>query len=275
MKSICELIGGYEPLSSLVTAAPRLLTQHLTRPFKSCAGLALSAALSLGFFSSPASAIESWNKDTLYYGNYSSPVWTSGAFDGGMYRNFWGGYLYASVWHNNGGWDTAIQGNYSINRVDNVKSDYWVGAKYEVWGSGSGYWYMGPKLSVNWQGGNNDGASGWWENYIVDRMKQTPAQFDRWIKNQGGWYLGEDWFSGIHYKFYRRPFSSWNQLWAVRQYDPGTGKVWTPVKKILEAWRYHGLPNQRVDSIRLNIETDKENNRQFQISDVSMPGSFN
>lgn len=273
------------PASSIKTFLAGALSYASALRLKKRNILPVVLAAGLGFSAASAQAVESWNKTTLYVDRYNSPVWTSGQFDswGGMYRNFHGQYLYASVWHDNGGWDTAIQGNYSIDKVDNVKKDYWVGAKYNAWGSGSGYWYMGPKVSVNWQGGNNDGASGWWENYIVEYSKQKPWELHSWLtdKNKaGGRYLGEDWFSGIHYKFYLRPFAGWNQLWAVRQYDPnnyypGSNKVWTPVKKILEAWRYHGLPNKRVDSIRMNVETDKQNNRQFEIKEVSMPASFN
>lgn len=220
-------------------------------------------------------ADESWGTETMYYGNYNSPVWTDNNYNGSIYRNFFGGYLYTHISHTQGAIDTAIQASYSAHSVDAVKSDYWVGAKYHTGGSGNGDWYMGPKLSVNWDNnGHSDGAAGWYENYVVERSNKNPQQFEDWLESQGGWYLGENWFSGIHYKFYLRPFSSWNQFWAVRQYDPGTEQIWTPVKKILESWRYFGLPNKRLDSIRLNVETYGNNNRWFEIKQISVPSSF-
>lgn len=223
-----------------------------------------------------AFAATSSGKNTMYNGRYNSPVWTSGQFNGTMWRDFRGGYLKAKVNHTQGGWDTAIQGNYSISNVDKVKGNYWVASKYHVSGSGNGLWWMGPKISVNWQNnGDSNGAKGWYENYIIDRAKQKPWEIDSWLKNQGATYLGSSKPSGIHYKYYKRPFSSWVQYWAVRQYDPGTGKVWTPVKEVLKKWRQYGLPNKRVDSIRLNVETHKKNNRTFTFSDISMPNSFN
>ena len=192
-----------------------------------------------------------------------------------MYRNFHGAYLYSGVWHSKGGWDTAIGTTYGIDKVDNVNKNYWVTSRYKVWGSGSGDYWMGPKVSVNWNNCSNpNGCSGCWENYIVDRSSRSPGEIDRFIKDQGGWYLGESWPSGIHYKYYRRPFSKWNQMWAVRQYDPGTAQVWTPVKEVLKKWRSYGLPNKRIDGLRINVETHGENWREFEFSDVSIPGSF-
>lgn len=154
---------------------------------------------------SEAIAVESTNQDTLNYGGYNSPVWTDSSFNGSIYRNFWGGYLYTHINHTQGAIDTAIQTSYSATTVDAVKNDYWVGAKYII--NGNGDWYMGPKLSVNWDNnGHSDDATGWYENYVVERANKSPQQFE-----------------------------SWNQFWAVRQYDPGTEKIWTPVKKILKA----------------------------------------
>ena len=229
----------------------------------------------VAMLSTEALAKTSKGKNTLYQGRFNSPVWTSSQFNGNMYRDFRGGYLQAKVNHSKGGWDTAIQGNYAISNVDKVKGNYWVASKYHVSGSGSGLWWMGPKVSVNWQNGNPNGSKGWYENYIVDRAKQKPWEIDKWLKDQGAKYLGSSKPSGIHYKYYRRPFSNWVQYRAVRQYDPGNQKVWTPVKHILQKWRGYGLPNKRVDSIRLNVETHKANYRTFTFKDISVPTSFN
>ncbi|WP_395343973.1 hypothetical protein PN836_004645 [Ningiella sp. W23] len=225
-----------------------------------------------------AQASTSSGVDTIYSGSYASSAWQSDQFDGTKYRDLNNNRVIINVNHNNGGFDASFAGTFSIDKVDSVSADFAVDASFAVSGSGSGSWWYGPKVSVNWISGNPNGLAGWYENYIVDKASKNPQQMHDWLMND--WdsnnpqneYLGTTSHDGATYKHYKFYFSDWVQFWAVRQSYRNSGT--TSIKPILNKWRNHGLPNKRVDGIKFNVETHGQNDRDFTITRKCLPTSF-
>ncbi|MFC4699133.1 RICIN domain-containing protein [Glaciecola siphonariae] len=227
---------------------------------------------------SSAHAATSSGVDTIYSGNYASSAWQSAEFNGSKYRDLNNNRVTISVDHSKGGFDASFAGTFSIGKVDDVSSKFAVNASFSVSGSGSGSWWYGPKVSVNWISGNPDGLAGWYENYIIDKASRTPKQMHDWLLND--WdsgnpqnkYIGETTHDGATYKHYVFYFSDWVQYWAVRQTYRNSGT--TTLKPILNKWRQNGLPNKRVDGVKFNVETHGENYRDFTITRKCIPASF-
>nr|WP_136252439.1 RICIN domain-containing protein [Ningiella ruwaisensis] len=223
-------------------------------------------------------AASSSGLERIYAGNYASTAWQSDKFDGSKFRDLNTDRVTISVDHENGGFDASFAGTFSIDKVDNVSNDFAVNASFSQTGSGSGQWWYGPKISVNWISGNPNGNAGWYENYIVDTAKRNPQQMHDWLLND--WdpnnpqneYLGETNHDGASYKHYKFYFNSWVQFWAVRQTYRNSGT--TSIKPILNKWRNHGLPNKKVDGIKFNVETHGQNYRDFTITRKCLPSSF-
>ena len=145
------------------SSASRLVTSSRTAALSA---LTL-AAFTIGASQAHAQATSS-GLDTIYSGNYSSSAWQSDQFDGTKYRDLNNNRVIINVSHNSGGFDASFGGNFSIDQVDSVSSDFAVDGSISVSGSGSGDWWYGPKISVNWIPGNPNGLAGWYENYIID-----------------------------------------------------------------------------------------------------------
>ena len=229
--------------------------------------------LSLSAFASVAHAADgasSTGTDQLFVDRINSPVWEHD-FVGSKYRELSSNGLFVDLEQRSGGFDTAIQGDYSIARVDQVSNDYAIAARLRVDGGGSGEWWYGPKLSVNWvtDCGDSNGCAGWFENYVIEKANISPAEYDARL---GHGYLGSTFQDGSEYKHYRTEFSNWVQFYAIRQDYRNRGT--TTIKPIFEMWRANGLPNLRVDSVRINLETNQHNFRSFTIDNFCLPESF-
>lgn len=230
-----------------------------------------TAALCLGLlFGGSCFAATVDNKETLAIGPYISPVWTDG-FVGSFERDFGPTELRVTVRSEEGGFDTAFATNYeATSLVDEVHPNYFVRADYAVSGSGNGYWWVGPKISVAWS--DQPGTPGWFENYIIENSSMAPEEFHRRNLDLGATYIGDTWQDAATYRHYRLPFETWTQFIAVRQSYRLGGVV--AMKPILTLWRANGLPNEQIDNIRLNVETGGEIDRIFSITDIVLPIDF-
>ena len=221
---------------------------------------------------------ESTTTDTLYHTYHASPVWTSGEFVGTMYRLFEGNpqaspSLLAQVDQSAGGFDTAIRPYYTIGAVDSVDPSYGVEADYSITvSSGSGFWVVGPKVNVNFDGYPTD----WYENYIVDNSSRSPSEFDTlFVDTYDATYLGKTTHNGGVYKHYHLLWATWHQIWAVRQQYRLGGR--TDIASILRYWRtngIHNMPNHDVNEIRLNFETSGSINMSVNITNALIPADY-
>jgi|GEM_PF-5632775 len=211
--------------------------------------------------------------ERLFFGDFTSSIWTADGFDGGVYRSFGGSWLWVDVQQTSkGGMDTSIGNGYFADRASAISREHAVHGKltlYET--SPGGRWWYGPKISVNWDpAGDRHGAAGWYENYIIDNASDTPEQFHESLT--GDFFRGElvatTYQDGAEYKHYLVPFQTWHQFWSIRQTYRDEG--WTNVGEIVHTWLDHGLPDERLDGIKYNLETHEPQHLQFMISHVQL-----
>ena len=192
--------------------------------------------------------------ERIFSGKYSSPAWVSDDFEGSHTRILNGNTLKFELTETMGGFDTALAGTDMAGiLVDDVHPNYKVCSNYQIHASGTGFYWAGPKISVNWQAmtGESDGI--WYENYIVDTATMNAQEIEDWIYSiHKGKYLGTTSHDGSTYKHYLIHFNSWKQYYAVRQdyRDKGISSIYP----ILQMWRKHGLENLAFDGVKINIE---------------------
>ena len=238
----------------------------------------LAVLFAVCLYVASAQAETSTNTDTLWHTWYSSPVFTDGAFSGTMFRNFEGNSqdaptLLVQVDMTAGVFDTGIRAYYTAAHVSSIHPKYWVSAIYDVTvTSGTGKWWVGPKINVNFDGWPTD----WYENYIVENSNETPGQWDSVLLGLGGTYLGQTYNNGANYKHYYVPWVTWHQLWAVRQSYRSGGAV--DVKRIMRFWQTNGahqMPNHYdVNEIRINVEVSGAMDMEVDIHSVYIPEDY-
>lgn len=208
--------------------------------------------------------------ERMTYENFVSPAWTSDDFKGTVRRSFNTTRLHVKLSQNKGGFDTAVGRSQSWDTVDSLARDFSVHSKMTRLGTGSGQWWYGPKISVNWPTHYaKHGAAGWYENYIIDNSSKTQANLHQWYTSGDGKYLGSTTQNGATYKHYVKSHAQWKQFIAIRQQYRQAG--WTNVQSILKYWRSKGLPNKKIDSIKVNLETSGVHDRSFDIQDIRIP----
>lgn len=194
------------------------------------------------------------HSERIFSGDYSSPAWVSGEFEGQFTRTLTGNQLTFSLDEKNGGMDTAVaRTDLSGIKVDAVHPDLAVCSNLTV--DGDGFWWAGPKVSVNWRAMTDEGKGEgiWYENYIIDKASLTPDEMENWVYDiHKGDFIGTTEHDGSVYKHYLIHFKSWKQYWAIRQDYRDSGV--TSIKPILNKWRELGLENRDFDGVKLNIE---------------------
>ncbi|MEM8781511.1 MAG: hypothetical protein AAGE65_01530 [Planctomycetota bacterium] len=257
------------------------MSRPLFRAF-SLAAIAVTAALAAPGFSEADTYTTSdedfvvsttEKKELTLDTGYLAPVWTSDQFKGEHFRGLDHDRLVIRIDQTAGGYDTAVARHAAgFTRVDEVHPDTYVEGEFEVTdpGTGDGFWVYGPKVSVNWDGFHLNEPDGWYENYIVDTASLSPGEIEQWLYDvHKAKPIGTTRHNGSVYKHYRLVHKRWVQLWAVRQ-DYRNGGV-THLYPILRHWRRHGLPNEKFDGVKLNMEFFGENRRAFEIRDYFVP----
>ena len=205
-------------------------------------------------------------------GRWVAPYWESSKFEGTVCRVVAtdASMLYADVQHTLGGWDMALSYSYGPHiQVDDLPTDLEVNGKIDVDLSvGSGRWWAGPKFSVRRPG--SSGLPGNYENYIIENASMSPDEVHTWRMNtEGSVYLGTTAHNGSIYKHYHNPHEEWQQYWAVRQDYRTEGTV--SIKPIAQKWRSHGMRNDFIRSMRVNIEASRSSQGSVVISNVTEP----
>ena len=183
-------------------------------------------------------------------GSYYSTVWTSNDFNGNFQRQITGDgeYSQVNIDVETGGFDTGMERINNQVRVDELDSQVKVSSTIDVNLDGSGFWWAGPKLWINYP--NQDK----YENYVVENASTSPSEYHETFTNKStSRYLGETTHDGSVYKHYYNEHNTWVQFWAVRQDYRSTGSV--SLKPILNMWRGNGLPNEYLNNARANVET--------------------
>ena len=243
-------------------AAPCLLSSSLLA-LAACAtpapGAGMAAKESAVAAASADDGVTGDQSGYLYKGGYTSPLWLSSEFEGTHERRFEGDTLVLTMDQTNegsGGLDTALaRPETEKPTVAEVSSDLKVCFAYDIQLAGEGSWWAGPKISVNWGGGQGDGMSGWHETYVIETASDDPATFEAKMKEY--WdvtFLGETEQDGSVYRHFKFPFESWDQYRAIRQDYRSEGA--TSIGPILANWQAGGLPSDEVfDGVKVNIET--------------------
>ena len=158
------------------------------------------------------------------FGDRSSSAWISDSFDGSKSRYFVEETLHFEVKQSadEGGLDVGVsQIDFELAPVRTAKSALHVCSSYAADLSGSGRWWAGPKISVNWQGEESAKQNGddWYENYIVEVASSTPDQLHDLFT--GDYFQAEELapleLAGSTYRNYKIRFHDWWQFWSVRQ----------------------------------------------------------
>jgi len=203
------------------------------------------------------------NVDTKHFqfGDYTSSAWVSDRFEGSWARQFQSDVLHFAVNQTaaEGGVDVGLsEAGFVPRAVSDSKRDIQVCSSYDVDLSGSGRWWAGPKVSVNWQGDEAAKQNGddWYENYIVEIASSTPQELHDIFT--GDYFKAEELpsteWAGSTYRNYKIRFHSWWQFWSVRQDYRATGAL--ELEPVLDLWIAHGLPTGRtLDGVKANIET--------------------
>ena len=212
----------------------------------------------------------------LYKGDYGSPLWLSGDFQGYHDRHFVRDMLVLDVVQNHpqGGIDTALSRNENEKpAVSAVHPKLAVCFRYGVALHGEGIWWAGPKVSVNWNNAAGTETSGWHENYVVETAKETPAELEQRLKDVfGARFIGETRQDGSTYRHFTFPFLEWDQYWAIRQHYRSEGV--TSMKPILDLWTGAGMPaSEPFDGVKINIETYGPVSGRVRI-EADIPGRF-
>ena len=197
--------------------------------------------------------------DRLYGAHYASSMWTSGGFRGSFDRVYHDqrATLRMTLSAREGGLDSGIGvDTFPKPNVDQVHPDAFICWKVDTKLSGSGKWWAGPKVSVNWTGdAGSDGEAGWFENYIVENASDTPAEKEAELLGDyfQGTFLGETVHDGSVYRHFRVPFLDWTQYYTIRQDYREEGS--TSLSPILTKWLADGMSNTNFDGVKVNIET--------------------
>lgn len=199
--------------------------------------------------------------DHFEFGDYSSSAWISDNFTGEHVRQFQGRTLHYGVQQSSpeGGLDVGVsRADSQTALVPEAKRNLTVCSTYITDLSGSGRWWAGPKISVNWQGDEAAKQNGddWYENYIVEIASSTPDELHEIY--MGDYFKGEELpstqLAGSTYRHYKIRFHSWWQFWSVRQDYRVSGTL--PIEPIVDVWIANGLPVDRTfDGVKANIET--------------------
>jgi len=208
-------------------------------------------------------AVSSINVNTEHFkfGDYSSSAWVSDNFIGQHERQFRDSGLSFGVSQTapEGGLDVGLsRADIAPAPVAQAIENLRVCSSYETNLSGTGRWWAGPKISVNWQGDEAAKQNGddWYENYIVEIASSSPDELHDIF--MGDYFKGEELpstkLAGSNYRHYKIRFHSWWQFWSVRQDYRGSGTL--SIAPIVKVWIKHGLPSKRqFDGVKANIET--------------------
>ena len=201
------------------------------------------------------------NTEHFKFGDYSSSAWVSDNFTGQHERQFHGNTLSFGVSQTtpDGGLDVGLsRPDVAPAPVPQAINNLRVCSSYETNLSGTGRWWAGPKISVNWQGNEAAKQNGddWYENYIVEIASSSPDELHEIF--MGDYFKGEELpstkLAGSSYRHYKIRFHSWWQFWSVRQDYRDSGTL--PIAPIVEVWIDNGLPTHRLfDGVKANIET--------------------
>ena len=199
--------------------------------------------------------------DHFEFGALSSSAWVSDSFDGRHARQFFGETLRFEVeqFAPEGGLDVGVTPiDVQPNGVTQAKQNLQICSSYAIDLAGTGRWWAGPKISVNWQGEESAKQNGddWYENYVVEIASTTPDDLHALFT--GDYFKAEELppleLAGSSYRNYKIRFHDWWQFWSVRQDYRASGVL--PVEPIVDTWIAHGLPADRIfDGIKANIET--------------------
>lgn len=199
--------------------------------------------------------------ETFIFEGFSAPAWTSETFNGRHARRIVDGVLEfeMSQSHPEGGLDVGLsQTDFLARPVAQISKDTEFCSSYDIALTGTGRWWAGPKISVNWQGDEAAKQNGndWYENYIVEIASSSPTDLHNIFTGDyfKGELIDETMIAGASYKHYKIRFHNWWQFWSIRQSYRETGQV--PIKTILDIWSENGLPEFRqFDGVKANIET--------------------
>lgn len=219
--------------------------------------LGLSACAVTSPVQEPVEATDTTNK--LVSGAYASPAWINETFTGTHTRRLTKNRLSFEIEQtvHGGGWDTAVgiveKPDYPVAELDPQMAicfDY----SLDLDATGTGKWWVGPKISVNWAAMTDAPSIGdWYENYVVEWANQSPAEleadlFDLFEAES----LGETIIAGSTYRHVKLRFHDWWQYWSIRQDYRSSGQM--TIGPIIEAWA--GMPSDLpFDGIKANIET--------------------
>ena len=212
----------------------------------------------------------------LFKGGYASPLWLSDKFDGEHERSFDGDTLVLTMAqrHPEGGLDTALaRPEDQKPPLAQVSDDLTVCFAFDVDLEGEGHWWVGPKVSVNWDHDGGTEIAGWHETYIVEMADDDPATLEARMREY--WdvtFIGETEQDGSTYRHFTFPFLEWDQYWAIRQDYRSRGA--TSLGPILAIWQQAGLPSEEVfDGVKINIETYGDMRGTVRI-DADIPTSY-
>lgn len=208
------------------------------------------------------------HQKTIKIEDYRFPVWMNDKFAGNFCRRITPNAerLELNLESQSGGFDTAVVKRNSQILVDDLASQSVISSTIEVALDGTGKWWVGPKFAVKQSGSR--GLDSNYENYVVENASKTPQQQHERLTTLGR-YLGQTKHNGSVYKHYYKEHKTWGQFWAIRQNYRDTGTV--NLKPILDMWRKHGLPNEYVDAVRVNVETSGEVSGTVKMSELNFP----
>ena len=203
---------------------------------------------------------------------WSANYWESDIFEGQVCRAAAqdGSSLYADVDHTSGGWDIALTYNYKDHiRVDDIPAGFTVNGRIEtnLTTVDNGLWWAGPKIDIRREG--SSGLEGNYENYIIENASLSPDAFHNRLVSEGADYIGTTTHDGATYKHYYDTHRDWSQYWAVRQGYRTAGGV--SLRPVLQKWRNHGMRNDYIRNMRMNIEASRNSQGSVAISDFATP----
>jgi Glycosyl hydrolases family 11 len=208
---------------------------------------------------------------TIDTGNHKVYAWQqSGQFAGGVTRITTGDItkVRAEYGQTAGGYDFGVAKDAGSKRVDTVASNVTMGGSLSVGLNGSGKYWAGPKFDII-ETQTFQGLSGNYECYIVESWTQSNAsQFVGYIGNLT--YRYEASYNGATYKVYTKPYSSWTQIYSVRQSKRFGGTV--NIGQHLRDWRSRGIvPNWYMASPKMGIETFGQFNGSVEYTNLNLP----
>lgn len=215
--------------------------------------------------------IKSCTKERINIGDHKSSIWTKN-FNGTFCREITGDVenFKVDLDAKSGGFDTSIFRQNKAIRVDDVvNSRTKISSKIDVsrLDGSAGNWWVGPKFPVKEK--VSQGLPGNYENYVVENATRSPQEYHKRLTVRGGKYLGQTKQDGSRYKHYLRPSKNFEQFWAVRQNYRSDGSV--SMAPILNMWRKNGLPNQYMNIVKTNVETQGKVKGTIEISNIDIP----